>query len=101
MASPDNADRPGDEGGFDVRLAKSGAVVHVAAGQSVVEALAAHGVEIPVSCQQGVCGTCLTRVLEGVPDHQDLFLTAEEQEANDQFTPCVSRSLTPVLVLDL
>jgi len=48
-----------------------------------------------------VCGTCLTRVLDGVPDHRDLYLTDAERAANDQFTPCCSRARTPLLVLDL
>jgi vanillate O-demethylase ferredoxin subunit len=48
-----------------------------------------------------VCGTCLTRVLEGVPDHKDQYLTPEEQAANDQFTPCCSRARSALLVLDL
>jgi vanillate O-demethylase ferredoxin subunit len=69
--------------------------------QSVVQALAAAGVDVMISCEQGVCGTCLTRVIEGVPDHKDSYLTPEEQAANDQFTPCCSRSKTPQLVLDL
>ena len=50
------------------------------------------GVDVPVSCEQGVCGTCLTRVIEGVPDHRDMYLTPEEQAANDQFMPCCSRA---------
>jgi vanillate O-demethylase ferredoxin subunit len=54
-----------------------------------------------MSCEQGVCGTCLTRVLEGTPDHKDSYLTPEERAANDQFLPCCSRSKTPLLVLDL
>jgi len=91
----------GDEGAFDVKLASSGRVVTVPKDKTVVEALAEAGVDVPTSCQQGVCGTCLTRVLEGVPDHKDLYLTPEEQAANDQFTPCCSRSKTPLLVLDL
>jgi vanillate O-demethylase ferredoxin subunit len=86
---------------FQVKLASSGQLVPVAAGQTVVDALAAVGVNVPVSCGQGVCGTCLTRVLEGAPDHQDLYLSPDEQALNDQFTPCCSRSKTPVLVLDL
>jgi len=89
-------DRP-----FEVKLASSGKVVSVAAGQSVIEALAQQGVEIAYSCGEGVCGTCLTRVLDGVPEHRDLYLTEEEQAANDQFTPCCSRARTPLLVLDL
>ena len=91
----------GDEGAFDVKLASSGRTITVGKDQTVVDALAAAGVDVPTSCQQGVCGTCLTRVLEGVPDHKDLYLTPEEQAANDQFTPCCSRSKTPLLVLDL
>lgn len=86
---------------FEVRLASSGKVVTVAKDQTVVQALATIGVEVPTSCEQGVCGTCLTRVLEGEPDHKDMYLTPEEQAANDQFTPCCSRSRSPLLVLDL
>jgi vanillate O-demethylase ferredoxin subunit len=93
-------DTSGD-GPFEVKLASSGKVVTVPAGQSVIKALAAQGVEIPYSCEEGVCGTCLTRVLDGVPDHRDLYLTDEERAANDQFTPCCSRARTPLLVLDL
>lgn len=86
---------------FDVRLAKTGRVVPVSASQTVVEALAAHGVHVETSCEQGVCGTCLTRVLAGKPDHRDLYLTDAERAENDQFLPCCSRSRTPELVLDL
>ena len=86
---------------FDVKIGSTGQVIHVAADKSVVQALAAAGVEIITSCGEGVCGTCLTRVLEGTPEHWDSYLTPEEQAANNQFTPCCSRSETPLLVLDL
>lgn len=86
---------------FEIKLASSGRIVMVPKDQSVVQALAAAGVDVMISCEQGVCGTCLTRVIEGVPDHKDSYLTPEEQAANDQFTPCCSRSKTPQLVLDL
>lgn len=59
------------------------------------------GVDLPASCEQGICGTCLTRVLDGEPEHRDLYLSEEEQAANDCFTPCCSRSRSPRLVLDL
>jgi vanillate O-demethylase ferredoxin subunit len=68
---------------------------------TVVAALAQAGVEVPTSCEQGVCGTCLTRVLSGEPDHRDVYLLDEEKAANDQFLPCCSRSKSPMLVLDL
>ncbi len=89
------------DAGFEIKLASSGRIVMVPKDQTVAQALAAAGVDIMLSCEQGVCGTCLTRVLEGVPDHKDSYLTPEEQAANDQFTPCCSRSKTPQLVLDL
>jgi vanillate O-demethylase ferredoxin subunit len=86
---------------FEIRIASSGRVIAVPKDQTVTQALSAAGVEVQTACEQGVCGTCLTRVLEGVPDHRDMYLTPEEQAANDQFTPCCSRSKTPMLVLDL
>lgn len=89
------------DGRFEVELASSRRVIIVPADRSVAQALAEAGVALPTSCEQGVCGTCLTRVLDGVPDHRDLYLTPEEQAANDQFTPCCSRSKSARLVLDL
>ncbi|WP_227816423.1 PDR/VanB family oxidoreductase [Nitrogeniibacter aestuarii] len=91
----------GEAGAFDLQLARSGQTVRVGAGQSAVAALLAAGVEVPVSCEQGVCGTCLTRVLAGEPDHRDAYLTDEERAANDQFLPCCSRARTQTLVIDL
>ena len=89
------------DGSFEVSLASSGKVVKVAKDQTVVQALAAVGVEVLTSCEQGVCGTCLTRVISGEPDHRDMYLTPEEQAANDQFLPCCSRAKSAMLVLDL
>lgn len=86
---------------FAVKLASSGQVFQVPADRSVVQVLQDQGIEVPISCEQGICGTCLTRVLEGVPEHRDLFLTEDEQARNDQFTPCCSRARSPLLVLDL
>jgi vanillate monooxygenase ferredoxin subunit len=89
------------DGSFEVKIASTGAVIRITADKTVVAALADAGIEVPTSCEQGVCGTCLTRVLEGTPEHRDMFLTPQEQAANDQFMPCCSRSKTPCLVLDL
>lgn len=90
-----------NDGAFQVKVASSGQVIDVEPDQSITDALAANGIDIPVSCEQGVCGTCLTRVLEGEPDHRDLYLTDAERAANDQMLPCCSRSKSAVLVLDL
>lgn len=98
--SADIAPSDGDAG-FEVQLASSGRIVAVPKDQTVVQALAAAGVEVQTSCEQGICGTCLTRVLEGEPEHKDLYLTPEEQAAGDVFTPCCSRAKSARLVLDL
>jgi vanillate O-demethylase ferredoxin subunit len=86
---------------FEVKLASSGKCYTIPAGSTVLSVLTDAGVFIPASCEQGVCGTCLTRVLDGVPEHRDLYLTEAEQAANDQFTPCCSRSRSATLLLDL
>jgi len=91
----------GVDAAFQVVLASSGQVIDVRSEQTVVEALATCGVEIQTSCEQGICGTCLTRVLAGEPDHRDAYLTDEERSANNQFLPCCSRSRSQVLTLDL
>src|SRR5262245_33630216 len=86
---------------FEVKLASSGRIVMIPRDKTVTEVLREAGIEVPTSCEQGVCGTCLTRVLEGEPDHRDLYLSPEEQAENSQFTPCCSRAKSPILVLDL
>ena len=90
-----------DDASFEVEVASTGKVVRVTPEQTVVQALESIGVCVPMSCEQGVCGTCLTRVIEGIPDHKDMYLTPEEQAANDQFLPCCSRAKSGRLVLDL
>lgn len=96
-----NAGSADDAVSFRVRIASSGEEYEVPPQQSVVAVLAERGIEIPVSCEQGVCGTCVTRVLEGTPLHRDVYFTDAEHACNDQFTPCCSRSSSAVLVLDL
>jgi vanillate O-demethylase ferredoxin subunit len=88
-------------GAFTVELAQSGLSFVIGPDESIVEVLASNGVDVPTSCEQGVCGTCITKVLEGRPDHRDVYMTDEEHAAGDQITPCVSRCLDEKLVLDL
>jgi vanillate O-demethylase ferredoxin subunit len=89
------------DGPFEVEIRSSGKVIQVSADQSAAQALLEAGFDLPLSCEQGVCGTCMTKVLSGIPDHRDLYLTAGEHERNDCFMPCCSRANTPRLVLDL
>lgn len=92
---------PDTDGSFEIHVASTGQVFTVPPGTSVIEVLANAGIEVPTSCEQGVCGTCVTRILEGEPDHRDHYLTESERAANDQFTPCCSRAKGSRLVLDL
>ena len=86
---------------FELVQASTGKVIAVAADQTALHALQAAGIDVMCSCEQGVCGTCMTAVTEGTPDHRDQYLTDEERAANDVFMPCCSRSLTPRLVVDV
>ncbi|MBU8817583.1 PDR/VanB family oxidoreductase [Mycolicibacterium goodii] len=92
----DGADEP-----FDIVLESSNLTLRVESGQSILEVCKAAGVHIPTSCGEGTCGSCETGVLEGVPDHRDSYLTAQEQESNEVLMACCARAKTPSLVLDL
>jgi ferredoxin-NADP reductase len=92
---------PARPGPFTVELARSGGVVDVRPGVSVLDAVRAAGVDVLSSCRQGTCGTCETTVLAGRPDHRDSILADHERAAGDCMFPCVSRSCDDRLVLDL
>ncbi len=86
---------------FEVVCARSGVNVTVMPGTSVLEALDAAGVAVASSCEQGICGTCETAVLEGEPDHRDSVLTDAERAAGRTMMICVSRARSARLVLDV
>lgn len=86
---------------FSIKLQSSGQILQVPENCTVIQVLAAQGIEVPTSCEQGVCGTCLTQVIDGEPDHRDMYLTDEEKSSNKMFLPCCSRSKSKMLVLDL
>jgi vanillate O-demethylase ferredoxin subunit len=86
---------------FEVQVGVNGPVLTVEPEQSIANVLRANGVYIPTSCEQGICGTCLTNVLEGIPEHRDQFLTEGERAANTMIMPCCSRAKSSRLVLDL
>lgn len=86
---------------FEIELSRSGRVIEVPAQKTALEVLLEHNVEVESSCEQGICGACITRVLAGEPEHRDQYMNAAEHARNDSFTPCCSRSRSPRLVLDL
>jgi cytochrome P450/ferredoxin-NADP reductase len=95
--------RQGADGSFEaftVRLERSNVEVAVLPGQSIIDACAEAGVTIPAACFEGTCGSCLSNVLDGVPDHRDSFLTPTERKSNCLMAACVSKSMTRKLTLD-
>jgi vanillate O-demethylase ferredoxin subunit len=101
MSTSDLTQAPlADDGSFEVQLQKSGQTLQVSKDQSILKVLQDAGHDVPFSCSEGVCGTCLTRVVAGKPDHWDMYLTPEEQEKGDCIMVCCSRSQTARLVLD-
>jgi len=91
---------PTDEG-FEVEIASTGQKFFIPADKSVSAVLEEAGVEVLVSCQQGICGSCITNILEGEPDHKDSVLSEGERKSGRLFTPCCSRAKSAKLVLDL
>ncbi len=86
---------------FEVYAEASDVTVQVGPNESIATALKAAGVKVQMSCEEGVCGTCICDVVEGTPDHRDHFLTDEEKEDNDQIALCCSRAKSSRLVVDI
>ena len=86
---------------FEVELARSAMTLQVPAGKSILEVMRESGLQVPSSCEQGACGTCLCTVIEGEVDHQDVYLNESEKRANTAMLTCVSRAKGTRLVLDI
>ena len=86
---------------FEIDLARSVMTLQVPPGKTILSVLRENGIGIPSSCEQGACGTCGVAVLEGTPDHQDVYLRRSEREACNRIMTCVSRAKSKRLVLDI
>lgn len=102
-ADPDASKAAGEaeDKPFEVELRRSGLVLHVPADRKLGDVLQDANLPVSFSCQEGYCGSCETRVLEGVPDHRDTILIDAERSVGDIMMVCCGRSRTPRLVLDL
>lgn len=89
------------EGGYTLELAKSGKTIAVEEGETMLDALLSAGVNVGFACSEGVCGTCQVKVLSGIPDHRDHFLTEGEKAANTSIMVCCSGSKSATLTLDI
>lgn len=95
----DALDLSGDS--FEVVLRQSGQSITVGPDQTIIQAMEKAGIVPLTSCEQGVCGTCMTTVIDGEPDHRDFFLNDMERQEGNLIMPCVSRCKGKRLVLDL
>ncbi len=86
---------------FDVELKRRGTTLHVPLGATILDVLLDNGVYVSHSCKEGVCGSCETRVLEGVPEHMDNVLSSRERASNGLIMVCCSGCSSGKLVLDL
>ena len=89
------------EGGYVVELARSKREFVIPPGKSILQVVREAGMDVPHSCEEGVCGACETRVISGIPDHRDTILTESERKENATMMICCSGSKTPRLVLDI
>jgi len=86
---------------FEVYAARSELTIEVSPEETILSALKRVGIPVATSCENGVCGSCLTGVLDGKPEHRDLVLTDTEKAMNNRVAVCCSRSQSKRLVLDL
>lgn len=86
---------------FNVVLRQSGLTIPVSADQSILEAIEDAGVMVPFGCRDGLCGSCLTHVCSGEPDHRDQVLTDAERKSGTVMMICVSRAKGGQIELDL
>jgi ferredoxin-NADP reductase len=88
-------------GNFEVKLARSGLVLNVSDGKSILDAILDAGVDVPYSCMEGTCGSCEVSILEGEVEHRDSVLTAAQRSTGKSMMICCSRARSSRLVLDV
>lgn len=85
--------------GFSVVLLRQNLRLSVGPGESIADVLQLAGVHVDTLCEQGVCGTCVTRWTAGAPVHQDSCLS--EAERGSLVAVCCARCDSDTLTLDL
>jgi len=91
----------GTLGGFWVELARSGEEYYIPEGKKILEVLYEAGVDVDYSCELGICGECVTRVISGIPEHHDSVLSEEERATNEKVMVCCAGCKSERLVLDM
>jgi ferredoxin len=92
---------PAQEHAFEVELKDSGFTLTVPAGETLLATLRRANVDVQSDCEEGLCGSCEVRVIDGDIDHRDLVLTKSERQTNQRMMACCSRAKGSKLVLAL
>lgn len=95
------AEPVGEARSFTAVIASTGQEIDVAADQTLLNALLDAGVDVVFSCEEGTCGTCEMKVLEGEPEHRDFILSESQKKSGKYIMPCVSRATSKRIVLDI
>lgn len=90
-----------DDQPFELVLARSNVSITVSPDQTALEALEEADIDVESSCEMGICGACMVKVIDGKPEHRDQYQTDAEKAANSSFIPCCSRALSESLIIDL
>lgn len=88
-------------GGFTVTLARTGIELSIEPGRTILETLIEAGIDIAYSCEQGICGACETKLIDGSPLHRDSFRKPEEHDRLGTVMVCCAGSRSGRLVLQL
>jgi len=92
---------PNAQKSYVAELRKSGRTFVITPEKTLLACLLEGGVDVEHSCLEGVCGTCETAIVSGVPDHRDSVLSSKEKASNKVMMVCVSGCKSERLVLDL
>jgi ring-1,2-phenylacetyl-CoA epoxidase subunit PaaE len=68
--------------------------------ETVLDAAARAGIELPFSCRAGVCSTCRTKVVSGEVEMAQNYALEDWEVGQGYVLACQSRVKTPVLELD-
>ena len=99
LSKSDNEE--GNSLAFHAKIKSTGQLIPVRVDQNLAEALEEHDIFVPIACGEGVCGTCVTGIVTGEPDHRDVFLTEDEKAEGQLIALCCSRALSAEITLDL
>jgi ferredoxin len=85
---------------FTVTISTTGERFQVESGETILQAAQRQGVKLPYGCDSGICGVCISRVIEGrieYPDGDPMALFAEDVEAGKGLC-CVGHPCSDLLI---